>query len=134
MVNHPIDHLAAMQSITRANIPRRDFHLHTIWTDGAVGVIEMHQSAIAAGLECVLFSEHARRTSGDWFPDFARQVRELPSGECRALVGVETKVDDFSGAIDSTPAILDLCDLVMASVHRFPGEEGIVKGTENYTP
>lgn len=112
-----------------ADPPAIDMHLHTDWTDGTAGVATMHQTAIAAGLKLILFSEHARRTSQDWFPDFAAQVRALPADQCQSLVGVECKVDDFGGNVDSTCAILGLCDLVMASVHRFPGEEGNTKGT-----
>jgi putative hydrolase len=128
-----VDYLEPLQKISRANVPACDFHLHTTWTDGSLSVAEMHQSAVRAGLDCVLFSEHARKTSEDWFPTFVAEVRSLEQDKCRALVGVETKVDDFTGAVDSTPAILGACDLVMASVHRFPGEQGIVSGTDTYT-
>jgi putative hydrolase len=128
-----VDYLESMQNILRGNVPPCDFHLHTTWTDGARSVAEMHRSAVLAGLDCILFSEHARKISGDWFPEFAAEVRSLKQDECRALVGVETKVEDFTGAIDSTPEILAACDLVMASVHRFPGEDGIVSGTDRYT-
>jgi histidinol phosphatase-like PHP family hydrolase len=115
-------------------IPRLDLHLHTTWTDGAATVAQTHQRAVELGLEAILFSEHARRTSGDWFPRFAAEVRAVSDDRCRALVGVETKVDSFDGALDSCDEILAECDLVMASVHRFPGEDGIVKGWGDYTP
>src|SRR5437764_101248 len=127
------DYLEPVQKISRESVPAYDFHLHTTWTDGTRGVAEMHRSAVLAGLDCILFSEHARKTSGDWFPDFVAEVRALNQDQCRALAGLETKVDDFTGAVDSTPEILAACDLVMASVHRFPGEEGIVSGTDRYT-
>jgi histidinol phosphatase-like PHP family hydrolase len=126
--------LSLFDSISRHGVPPGDFHLHTTWTDGTRSVREMHDAAVAAGLHVALFSEHARRSSGDWFPTFAAEVRSLPHDRCKALVGVETKVDDFSGSIDCTDAILAHCDLVMASVHRFPGEEGIVSSVRNHTP
>src|SRR5262245_3874306 len=106
-------------AISRGRIPRYDFHLHTTWTDGANRAAEMHAAAVTAGLDTVLFSEHARRSSVEWFPRFAAEVRALPKGQCHALVGVEAKVLDDSGALDSVPEILSCCDLVMASVHRF---------------
>jgi histidinol phosphatase-like PHP family hydrolase len=129
-----VDHLSIFDTITRQEIPRGDFHLHTTWTDGTRSVKEMHDAAVAAGLRVVLFTEHARRTSGDWFPGFAAEVRSLSGERCTALVGVETKVDDLSGAIDCTDAILGHCDLVMASVHRFPGEVGNVWKVRNHAP
>jgi len=107
-----------------------DFHLHTTWTDGAHSVKEMHESAVHQGLETILFSEHARKTSGEWFGSFAREVRALPDAECKALVGVETKIEDLEGRLDCIPEILNQCDVVMASVHRFPGEKGKVMGFE----
>lgn len=120
---------AELKVLASGVVPAADLHMHTTWTDGAASVAEMHARAVAEGLTAILFSEHARKTSGDWFPAFAAEVRALPQGQCRALVGVECKVDDFDGAVDAVPEILDLCDLVMASVHRFPGEQGQIKGT-----
>jgi histidinol phosphatase-like PHP family hydrolase len=117
--------LSCMQEIKRGNIPKCDFHMHTNWTDGSNTSVEMHNAAITQGLTTILFSEHARKTSGDWFPDFAKEIRSLPDEYCKALVGVEAKVDDFLGNIDSVDEVLQECDLVMASVHRFPGESDL---------
>jgi len=128
------DLLAQFQDISRGSVPRFDFHLHSTWVDGKDTTSSMHSAAVERGLRCVLFSEHARKTSGDWFGRFADEIRALPSESCRALVGVETKVEDFSGALDTTEAIVSKCDLVMASVHRFPGEKGVVRGFADVDP
>ena len=40
------------------------------------------------------------------------------------LVGTEVKIKDFDGNLDINKSIRKKCDLVMASVHRFPGEKG----------
>jgi putative hydrolase len=101
------------------NLPKIDSHLHTSWTDGEATVQEVYRAAIDGGLASVLYSEHSRKTSVDWFPCFAAEVRALPSLSCKAFVGTEVKVESRSGEIDTVPAISDLCDLVMASVHRF---------------
>lgn len=111
------------------HVPPVDLHMHTTWTDGSAPVAEMHARAVAAGLSTILFSEHARKSSADWFPRFAAEVRAISDRNCRALVGVECKIEDFDGGIDTVPAILAECDLVMASVHRFPGEVGVTTGT-----
>lgn len=118
------DALVPVQAVTAGNIPQVDYHLHTTWTDGKHSAAEMHASAVRAGLDTVLFSEHARQTSEDWFHDFAAEIRALPKDRCHALVGVEAKVLDFEGNIDSTPGIVGTCDMVMASVHRLARREG----------
>lgn len=107
-----------------ANLPRIDAHLHTSWTDGEDSVNAVYGAAMKNGLTAILFSEHSRRTSVDWFPAFAAEVRSLPSVPCRAYVGTEVKVESLDGEIDTVPAISDLCDLVMASVHRFVDTQG----------
>lgn len=105
-------------------VPRVDCHLHTSWTDGAGSVRAVWDQAVACRLDTILFSEHSRKTSTDWFDRFAAEVRGLPQEPCRALVGTEVKVEDYDGAIDTVPAIADLCDFVMVSVHRFPDGKG----------
>jgi putative hydrolase len=107
-----------------ANLPRIDSHLHTSWTDGEASVADVHSTALANQLNCVLFSEHSRKTSTDWFYKFAEEVRLLPSADCKAYVGTEVKVESRSGEIDTTDSISNLCDFVMASVHRFIDKRG----------
>jgi histidinol phosphatase-like PHP family hydrolase len=106
------------------NLPRIDSHLHTSWTDGEATVEAVHRAAIERGLAAILYSEHSRKTSTDWFSSFAAEVRALPSSPCKAYVGTEVKVESREGEIDTVPAIGDLCDFVMASVHRFIDANG----------
>lgn len=105
-------------------LPRVDSHLHTSWTDGEPTVGEIYRRATEIGLEVILYSEHSRKTSTDWFPKFAKEVRALPTAPCRAYVGTECKVESLGGDIDTAPDISELCDFIMASVHRFPDERG----------
>ena len=105
-------------------IPFVDFHIHTNWTDGLHSVREMYEQASRLKLESILFSEHARKYSSDWFPQFSKEVRNLPRKPCIALVGVEARAVDFNGNLDLSPEILSHCDLVIGSVHRFPGKDG----------
>ena len=99
-------------------LPKSDCHLHTSWTDGKSSVSEVYKKAVSSGLETILYSEHSRKTSVDWFSKFADEVRNLPVSPCKAYVGTEVKVETRSGEIDTTPEISDQCDFVMASVHR----------------
>jgi putative hydrolase len=117
---HPL--IRTCQSISLQHIPAVDGHMHTSWTDGQHTAEEMHAAAVKAGLKYILFSEHARKTSGDWFYKFAAEVRALPKDKCCSFVGVETKIDDFDGSLDISDEIRANCDLVMGSVHRFPSE------------
>ena len=107
------------RSLDLANLPKVDCHLHTSWTDGADTVTEVYRAALESGLTTILYSEHSRRSSTDWFHKFAAEVRALPTSPCRAYVGTEVKVETRAGAIDTIPEISDHCDFIMASVHRF---------------
>jgi putative hydrolase len=126
-----MDHLFNYQKISNQHVPRIDFHIHTTWTDGAHSAREMYERAVSCRLEKVLFSEHARKTSENWFHKFASEIRALPKNGCEAIVGVETKIIDFDGNLDCTTNIVSDCDYVIASVHRFPGEMGKIKDVRN---
>lgn len=113
------------RNLDLSRLPRTDCHLHTAWTDGEASVEDVYAAAVACGLTTILYSEHSRKTSTDWFKDFAAEVRALPSSPCRAYVGTEVKVETRAGDIDTTAAIADHCDFVMASVHRFIDERDV---------
>jgi len=106
------------RSLDLANLPKVDCHLHTSWTDGAHTVEQIYQAALKSGLTHILYSEHSRKTSTDWFHKFAAEVRALTASTCCAYVGTEVKVETRDGDIDTIPAISDDCDFIMASVHR----------------
>ena len=112
--------LTPLQKVFHEDIPLFDYHMHTDWTDGKHSMSDMHTAACEKKLCAVLFSEHVRKSSEEWFPRFVREVQSLPSNECRALVGLEARVCDFAGTLDCTQAMIDQCDLVVGSVHRFP--------------
>lgn len=107
-----------------AQLPRVDCHLHTSWTDGTASVEEVYRAAADSGLTSILYSEHSRKTSTDWFCSFAAEVRALPVSPCKAYVGTEVKVETRRGDIDTTPEISACCDFIMASVHRFIDTDG----------
>jgi histidinol phosphatase-like PHP family hydrolase len=110
--------------ISPDHIPKFDFHMHTTWTDGTASTEDMYAQALAEGLKAVLFSEHSRKTSGDWFAEFAAEVRAVSSDSCRAFVGTEVKVNDANGNLDLSPEVRALVDFVIVSVHRFPDADG----------
>jgi len=111
------------EQIVINKIPNIDLHLHTKWTDGSDSVKQMHKEAISKGCSHILFSEHSRKTSGAWFNKFANEVASLNQKKCQSLVGTEVKVLNLNGKIDLNDNIRKIADLIMVSVHRFPGEE-----------
>ena len=117
-----------------SNLPKTDCHLHTSWTDGEACVDDVYSTAVAIGLETILFSEHSRKSSTDWFRDFAEEVRALPASPCRAYVGTEVKVETQAGDIDTVPAISDHCDFIMASVHRLVDANNVTIQFANTDP
>jgi histidinol phosphatase-like PHP family hydrolase len=131
MSKRHISELEKFQNIEPGNVPCIDFHIHTTWTDGANTVREMYDQASKLGLEYILFSEHVRSASTEWFGRYAGEVRSLPCVDCHALLGIETKIADLNGMLDCTPQMIATCDLVMAVVHRFPkADEGTVMDFE----
>ena len=67
---------------------------------------EVYEAAVKKNLGVVLFSEHSRKTSVDWFQLFADEVRSLPSSPCKAYVGTEVKVESLEGDIDTVCQLL----------------------------
>ncbi len=102
----------------------RDFHLHTRWTDGKPDVGEVVRRCEERGLAELAFTEHVRRDSS-WFSRFVDEVREAAANtKLRVFVGCEARIRDFDGTLDLSDEIRSSCDLVLASVHRFPGPDG----------
>ncbi len=113
--------------LKKGALPKIDLHNHTNWIDGKNSVRQMYKQSVKKKIDFFLFSEHSRKKSGKWFDKFEKQVRSLPNINCNALLGTEVKVLDFKGNVDISARIKKKCDLVMVSVHRFPGETGDIK-------
>ncbi|MBF0560389.1 MAG: PHP domain-containing protein [Nitrospirae bacterium] len=124
------DLLFKARHISQNRIPKVDYHLHTSWTDGNDTVEAMYNAAVAAGLERIVFSEHVRKTSAEWFPDFSAEVKSVSGGHCQALIGAECKIIDFDGTLDIAAETARSCDIIIASVHRFPNETSVTLSQE----
>ncbi len=103
--------------------PKIDHHLHTKWTDGKHSVKDMYNFYKSKNFESILFSEHSRKTSKNWFQKFSKEIRSIKYSNCIPFVGTEVKVLNLKGELDISDKIKKECDLIMASVHRFPGEK-----------
>ena len=109
-------------SLKNKKIPRVDLHVHTNWTDGEHTVKQMHENACEKLLTHIFFSEHSRKESGPWFKKFIEEVNSLSKDKCEAMCGTEVKILNVEGDLDITEEFYEISDLIMASVHRFPGE------------
>lgn len=100
--------------------PKRDFHLHTIWTDGKATVQETLQRAKELDLKEIAITDHVREHSY-WFKDFAENVKfEAEKFDVLTFVGCEAKVKDLDGNLDLNSDTIKRSDLILASVHRLP--------------
>lgn len=108
-------------------LPSIDFHVHTNWTDGKNSVRQVYNRCNSVGLDYMLYSEHSRKSSKGWFKKFSREIKSLQIKNCKPFVGTEVKILNFKGDLDLSNENHKMCDLIMASVHRFPGEKDIKK-------
>lgn len=105
-----------------------DFHVHSTFSDDARSTLaENVAAAHAAGLRRIRLTDHVR-ASTTWVPEFLAAValERVPEG-LEVLTGVEAKLLDASGAVD-TPALLTVgeggVDAVVIGDHQFPGTDG----------
>jgi putative hydrolase len=100
-----------------------DFHIHSLFSDGASTVAENVRVARQRGLTRICIVDHVRRDT-DWVPRFAQAVqavRDLPGIEI--LAGIEAKILDRTGRLDM-PADMTGIDLVLIADHQFPADLG----------
>jgi putative hydrolase len=104
-------------------LPRRDYHIHTTFTDGSSTIEEYIQTGINCRLQAIVFTEHVRKTS-PWYLEFVETIETLRGSYKNNLDifhGIETKILNTDGELDATDEMLDTAELVLGSVHRFPG-------------
>jgi putative hydrolase len=100
----------------------RDFQVHTNWTDGQGTVSETISAAKNAKLKEIAFTEHARHTStyyNDFFAEIEREAIKEPLLDI--YKGFEVKIIDYKGTLDISDDMRACADIVLASVHSFPG-------------
>jgi putative hydrolase len=114
-----------------------DLHVHTSQTDGVGSIHEVLERAANRGLRVIAFTEHVRRDT-PWFGEFAQRIREAAQRvpQVRVLVGCEAKaMHTGDDNLDAGHDILDACDIVLGSVHRFPdGAGGLLNFAELDAP
>ena len=112
---------------------RGDCHLHTSWSDGAVPIRAMVDTALALGHEYLVVTDHSARLTIAHGLDEHRLRRQLDEiaalnaevAPFRVLSGLEVDILD-DGALDLSNEMLAELDVVVASVHskfRMPKDE-----------
>lgn len=105
---------------------RMDYHIHTTFTDGADSVEDYIRAGVELGLEAIVFTEHVRKSS-DWYFEYVETIETLRStwnDRIAIFHGIEAKVLNTDGELDASDEMLDTAELVLGSVHRFPGHDG----------
>ena len=105
-----------------------DFHVHSTFSDDARSTLaENIAAAHAAGLQRLRLNDHVR-ASTTWVPEFLAAVaaERIPEN-LTVLTGVEAKLLDASGAVDTPPDLVvgpGGVDAVVIGDHQFPGFDG----------
>jgi len=101
-----------------------DFHMHTTQTDGNNSLDEMVGEARKKGLRAIAITEHVNRGC-PWYKEFADKVfaiRNQPG--MKIYLGIEAKPLDFEGTLDASDDVMEIAELVIGSVHRYPDGKG----------
>lgn len=107
---------------------RGDLHLHTRATDGRASIEEMAAAAQRFGLEYIAVTDHSRAVRIANGLDEKRLREQLDAidryndkgGGLTVLKGIEVDILE-DGSLDLPDAVLDLLDVVVASVHSHFG-------------
>jgi len=97
-------------------LPRYDAHTHTRFSDGRHSVLEVARAAEAAGLDCVVISDHY--PPGDrWVEALLAEVEAADAAcQVKVLAGLEVTIADAGGAVGLEPEVAQAVDLVLAEL------------------
>ncbi len=107
---------------------KKDYHLHSNFSDGNNSPEEMLKAAIGLGYKEIAFTDHVRRDS-EWVEKYIEELKKLKNKyklKIKILIGVEAKVINLQGELDLPPKISDRMDLILGAFHQIP------KGKEQY--
>lgn len=101
-----------------------DYHVHSTFSDDALSTLaENIAAASAAGLTHLRLIDHVRAAT-TWVPEFVAAVSAevIPEG-LTVFTGVEAKLMDAAGTVDTPPGLTGV-DAVVIADHQFPGTDG----------
>lgn len=103
-----------------------DLHTHSNYSDGKNSVEEMIETAIDLGYDAIGITDHVWITSG-WVNKFSQHINRLKEKYKRDInvySGLEAKVLNLKGEIDSHHSFDQLVDFTLGSIHRIPFNGG----------
>jgi DNA polymerase (family X) len=110
--------------VEKADI-RGDVHMHTTASDGRNSILEMAESAIAAGYEYIAITDHSKNLAMTNGLDEKRAIEHIMriqevdremEGRIRVFTGIEVDIL-ADGALDLADEVLAQMEIVIASVH-----------------
>lgn len=120
----------ASELLEKKIVPKWDFHIHTNYTDGKATVQQVFEKGIQAGLEILIFTEHAepwRTSAANWYPSYVAEIekfRVIFQNEIKVFVGIEANAISFDGEIELTPQMKERSEFILGAAHRYPGLNG----------
>ena len=106
----------------RRHIPRIDLHIHTNFVHGRNSIEELASQAIKEGLEVIAFTEHARKDSTYIYAFLEEIMSVRQSCNIRILSGVECRIINTKGDVDTNGHISDKVDMVIGALHKYPSD------------
>lgn len=107
-------------------IPKIDFHLHTVYTDGISQIGEYIRVALEKGIKEIAFTEHVDKTT-NWFDKFADEIirqRKRIGNKLKIYYGVEARALDYQGNLNASPELINNAEIVVGVVHSYPAPDG----------
>lgn len=122
--------ISASELLSSKKIPKRDFHIHTNYTDGKASIQQIFHAAIDLGLEAIAFAEHTeawRTDKGGWFEKYVEEIkkyRDVHQNQIKSFIGVEANAISFDGDIELTDLMNEDAEFILGAAHNYPGLEG----------
>jgi len=119
----------------KKHIPKIDLHIHTNFVHGHNSIEELANQAITEGLEIIAFTEHARKDS-TYINAFVEEIMGVrKSCNIKILSGVECRMINTKGDVDTNDNISGKVDMVIGALHKYPSDVDYeFIATENLTP
>ena len=104
------------------NIPKIDLHIHTNVVHGRNSIEELARQATKEDLEIIAFTEHARKDS-TYISAFLEEIMNVrQSCNIRILSGVECRIINTKGDVDTNDNISGKVDIVLGALHKYPSD------------
>lgn len=105
---------------------RIDAHIHSRFSDGLNAPREIVELAVSRRFDSICIADHVSRDT-EWLDDFLKEIEMLKNefeGKIEILAGLEVEVLDMKGKLDVDPIRVSSADLVLASFHMIPSQDG----------